>query len=81
MEHGSMVESLMTLQQASEFLQTDPDTLRALARRGSVPAMKVGRQWRFDPILLREWVREQSLRHAGTGRSRCGKKVDTTGTT
>jgi excisionase family DNA binding protein len=56
-----MSEAMMTLQQAAEFLQTDPDTLRALARRGRVPAMKVGRQWRFDPALLREWIREQSL--------------------
>ncbi len=58
-----MTESLMTLQQASEFLQIDPDTLRALTRRGRVPAMKIGRQWRFDSELLREWVREHSLAH------------------
>ena len=79
-----MTESLMTLQQASEFLQIDPDTLRALTRRGRVPAMKIGRQWRFDPELLREWVREHSLSHvsrkktgeqsnkkSGRGRKRC----------
>jgi len=57
-----MSESLMTLKQASEFLQIDPDTLRALTRRGRVPAMKIGRQWRFDLSLLREWVQRESLR-------------------
>ncbi|HUW08503.1 MAG TPA: helix-turn-helix domain-containing protein [Anaerolineae bacterium] len=67
-----MAESLMTLQQASEFLQIDPDTLRALSRRGRVPAMKIGRQWRFDPKLLRDWVREQSLTHVS--RSTIGDK-------
>lgn len=73
-----MTESLMTLQQASEFLQIDPDTLRALTRRGRVPAMKIGRQWRFDPVLLRKWVQEQSLAHAAqekaTSGARCSRR-------
>lgn len=62
---GHMAERLMNLSEAAEFLHIDPDTLRSLARRGRVPAMKVGRQWRFDPTLLREWVREQSLQPRG----------------
>ena len=73
-----MAESMMTVKQASEFLQTDPDTLPALARRGRVPATEVGRQWRFDPALLREWIREQSLRgttEPTTCRSRAGKRT------
>jgi excisionase family DNA binding protein len=65
-----MPERLMTLQQASEFLQIDPDTLRALARRGRVPGMKIGRQWRFDPILLRKWVHDESLGTAERAASR-----------
>jgi excisionase family DNA binding protein len=56
-----MTGDILTLQQASELLKIDADTLRVLARRGKVPAMKVGRQWRFDEGLLREWVRERSL--------------------
>jgi len=57
-----VAERLMNLSEAAEFLHIDPDTLRSLTRRGRVPAMKIGRQWRFDPVLLREWVREQSLK-------------------
>jgi len=56
-----MPGDILTLQQASELLKIDADTLRVLARHGKVPAMKVGRQWRFDEGLLREWVRERSL--------------------
>ena len=55
-------ERLMNLSEAAAFLHIDPDTLRSLTRRGRVPAMKIGRQWRFDPGLLREWIREQSLK-------------------
>jgi len=63
--HASVAERLMNLSEAAEFLHIDPDTLRSLTRRGRVPAMKIGRQWRFDPAILREWIREQSLQTAG----------------
>lgn len=53
---------LLTAEQAAELLQTDAGTLRRLARERRVPAMKVGRQWRFDEGVIREWVRDLSLR-------------------
>ena len=56
-----MTGDILTLQQASQLLKIDADTLRVLARQGKVPATKIGRQWRFDEGLLREWVRERSL--------------------
>ena len=56
-----MESRLLTAEQAAELLQTDAGTLRRLARQRRVPAMKVGRQWRFDEALLREWVRDLSL--------------------
>jgi len=64
-ESSLVTERLMNLSEAAEFLHIDPDTLRSLTRRGRVPAMKIGRQWRFDPMLLREWVREQSFQSQG----------------
>jgi excisionase family DNA binding protein len=56
-----MSDRVMTLQQAAEFLQIDVDTLRVLVRQGKVPGAKVGRQWRLEEGLLREWLRERSL--------------------
>jgi len=49
----------LTAEQAADLLQTDAGTLRRLARERRIPAMKIGREWRFDPALLREWIREQ----------------------
>lgn len=60
-EPAPAAERLMNLSEAAQFLHIDPDTLRSLTRRGRVPAMKIGRQWRFDPGILREWVRRNSL--------------------
>ena len=56
-----MSDRVMTLQQAAELLQIDVDTLRVLVRQGKVPGAKVGRQWRLEEGLLREWLRERSL--------------------
>ena len=67
-------DRFLTVAQAAELLQLDPDTLRLLARQGKVPAASVGRQWRFDPVLLREWIREHSLQGIANPRlAECGQ--------
>ena len=59
-DRNHAVERLINLSEAAEFLHIDPDTLRTLTRRCRVPSMKIGRQWRFDLELPREWIQEQS---------------------
>lgn len=39
--------TFLTPEQAAELLQLAPDTIRAMAKRGTIPARKVGRLWRF----------------------------------
>jgi len=63
-------DRFLTVAQAASLLQLDPDTLRLLAREKKVPAAKVGRQWRFDLGLLREWMREQSFAERAAGSRR-----------
>lgn len=40
--------------EAAEFLGVRPKTARALAARGEIPAVKVGKSWRYDESTLRE---------------------------
>src|SRR5262245_56940808 len=47
----------LTLKEAASALQLHPVTLRALASSGRVPAVKVGRVWRFLEIDLHAWAR------------------------
>lgn len=51
---------VLTIEQAAELLQVRPKTLRALAHEGKIPAVKVGKPWRFDEDLLREWVERRA---------------------
>ena len=46
-----MADSILTVEQAAELLGVRPKTVRALAAGGIIPAVKVGKPWRFDETL------------------------------
>jgi excisionase family DNA binding protein len=48
---------------AAELLKIHPKTLQRMARRGEVPAVRIGRYWRFRASQLDSWV--QSLVNSG----------------
>lgn len=46
--------------QAAEFLGVGPKTACALAAAGTIPGVKLGRDWKFDEKTLREWLEQQT---------------------
>ena len=44
---------------AAKFLGIHPVTLAEFARQGRIPAIKVGKVWRFRPSSLKRWLDEQ----------------------
>ncbi len=52
-----MISNIMTLGEAAEFLKVASVTLYRKARRGEVPAAKLGRGWRFHREQLEEWIK------------------------
>jgi excisionase family DNA binding protein len=55
-----MMGAILTVEQAAILLGVRPKTVRALAADGLIPAAKVGKPWRFDETLLREWLQARS---------------------
>lgn len=53
------MSNIMTLQQTAEYLHLHPVTLRNKARSGEIPAIKLGRQWRFIREELDAWLAQQ----------------------
>ena len=51
---------LLTVEEAAEQLRIHPSTVYRLARRGQLPAVKVGNQWRLDSANLEDWLRANS---------------------
>lgn len=51
MEH----DDIFSAQQAAEFLGAHVETIRRMARKGAIPAFKIGKDWRFRKALLISW--------------------------
>lgn len=49
---------IMTTQEVAEYLRLTEATIYKLAQAGEIPAMKVGRAWRFKRELIDEWFRQ-----------------------
>jgi len=48
---------LMTLQELANYLRITERTVYRLLKRGSIPATRIGHQWRFDKAVIDEWLR------------------------
>ncbi len=50
------VEALLTSKEASQVLKIHPKVLERMAKRGEVPALKVGKFWRYRATALDAWI-------------------------
>jgi excisionase family DNA binding protein len=48
-------DAVLTLQQVAEYLKVHPNTIYRLARRGKLPAFKIGSDWRFNRESVDQW--------------------------
>lgn len=53
-EKGIMMDEILDIRQASEYLQIKERTLYRLVGEGAIPGIKVGGQWRFSKKCLEE---------------------------
>ncbi len=57
---------VMNVKQAAEFLGAHIETIRRMARKGDIPAYKMGKDWRFRREALLQWTETQHLRNQMT---------------
>ncbi len=41
-------DPLWTVEDVADYLKLQPETIRSMARRGELPALKIGKVWRFQ---------------------------------
>lgn len=58
------MEEYLTAKQVAEYLQVKPLTIYQWAREDKIPAIKIGRIWRFKKEAIDTYLEEQ-LRHKG----------------
>lgn len=52
---------LLTVRELAQYLKLNPATVTRKAARGEIPAIKVGRQFRFDKERIDNWLSQQSV--------------------
>jgi excisionase family DNA binding protein len=51
-----MPARMLRLREVSEYLQVNPATVRKLVQKGQLRAIRVGRDLRFDALIVEQWV-------------------------
>lgn len=46
----------MTIEETSDYLRISKETIYRLAKKGELPASKIGNQWRFNLEKLENWL-------------------------
>jgi excisionase family DNA binding protein len=55
----SKCETLLDSIEAAKLLRIHPKTLQRMARKGEIPALQIGKLWRFSPSALLVWEQEK----------------------
>lgn len=51
------MKEVLTIQEASEYLNISERTLYKMVKEKRIPCRKVGRQWRFHKEVLDKWLK------------------------
>ena len=53
-------EELLTVREVAKYLKQKESTVYAWAQEGKIPAIKIGRTWRFRQVDLNAWLARQA---------------------
>ena len=52
---------ILTLEEVAHYLRLKPQTIYKWAQERRIPAVKLGKEWRFRRSILDRWLDEQML--------------------
>jgi excisionase family DNA binding protein len=58
-------ETVMTLHEVAHFLRCHESTVYRLAKRGELPAFRLGSEWRFLRSKIEQWITSNHLSASG----------------
>ena len=58
---GARDHEIMTLEEVALYLRLKPQTIYKWAQEKRIPAVKLGKEWRFRRSILDRWLDEQML--------------------
>jgi excisionase family DNA binding protein len=57
-----MAQEFMTVEEVAQYLRLNMQTVSRMAQRGELPAVKVGRHYRFRKDILDRYLDEQAAK-------------------
>jgi excisionase family DNA binding protein len=51
--------TVLTLEEAAEFLRVHPSTIYRMLKSHTIPAFKIGSDWRFNQESIQRWIEER----------------------
>lgn len=51
--------NIMTLEEVAKYLKMKPQTIYLWAQKGNIPAVKLGKEWRFRKDVVDEWLNQR----------------------
>lgn len=70
---------VFTLKEVAEYLNVHPDSVRRYAKRGELPAFKIGTDWRFNKESIDQWRKAQEEKNRLQARQRNQPKASARG--
>ncbi len=61
---------IMTTKELSRYLRLHEITICKYAAEGQIPAIRIGKQWRFDKDVIDDWIRTGQNKTKAEGRSK-----------
>ena len=59
------MEDIMTVKELASYLKMKESTVQKFAKRGNLPAIKLGKQWRFKKDKILELFQETRIQEYG----------------
>ena len=56
--------TVLTLEETAEFLKVHPSTIYRLLKSRTIPAFKIGSDWRFTQESIQRWIEERETTHS-----------------
>jgi excisionase family DNA binding protein len=53
---------IMTVAEVAEYLKVHRATIYRMARKGKIPAFKIGDDWRFDKDAIEKWMNDRHVK-------------------
>lgn len=64
MPNTTNTPDILTSREAATYLRVTPETIRAMVRRGDLPAARIGSQMRITRASIDQWIAAQTQAQA-----------------